>query len=163
MATTAHPQAVRKPTIGSTITWLAICIGVATVFVTAISLLISRQGPPYESEITGRPAVQVSQTYFDYGDVHYNVPITTSFQVKNVGDDTLFFLGEPQIQVVQGCCPPRVAISDREIDPGEEAAVSFTFSMHEGMDGPHHFVVHVRTNDPVTNDQFVHVYSNWIP
>lgn len=163
MATTAHPQAVRKPTIGSTITWLAISIGVATFFVMAIYLLILRQGPPYEPEITGRPAVQVSETRFEYGDVHYNTPITTSFQVKNIGDQTLFILGDPQIQVLEGCCPPGVSTSNRQLEPGHEATVSFTFSMHQGMDGPHHFLVHVRTNDPVIDDQYVHVTSNWIP
>ena len=163
MSTTTHPQAVRKPTIGSTLAWLLVSIGVATFFVTAISLLISRQGPPYEPEIMGRPAVQVSQTRFEYGEVHYNTPITTSFQVKNVGDNTLFILGDPQIQVLEGCCPPGVSTSSRQLEPGQEATVSFTFSMHEGMDGPHHFLVHVRTNDPVIDDQYVHVTSSWIP
>lgn len=143
--------------------WLAISIGVATFFVTAIYLLLSHQGPPYEPEIMGRPAVQVSETRFEYGDVHYNTPITTSFQVKNVGDKTLFILGDPQIQVLEGCCPPGVSTSNLQLEPGQEATVSFTFSMHEGMDGPHHFLVHVRTNDPVIDDQYVHVTSNWIP
>lgn len=163
MASQAEPVAKPDRAV-SVLLRLFIPIGISSIFVVAIFLLVRRDpGPAYLPEITDRPALQVSQTHFDYGDVHYNVPVTTSFQVKNIGDDTLFFLGEPQIQVVEGCCPPRVAISDRDMNPGEEATVSFTFSMHEGMDGPHHFVLHVRTNDPITNDQLVHVYSNWIP
>jgi hypothetical protein len=163
MATTMHPQAVRNPTIRSTAMWMLVSVGVATFFVVTIFLIISGQGASYQPEITGRPAIQVSETQFEYGDVHYNTPITTSFQVKNVGDNTLFILGDPQIQVLEGCCPPRVNTSSRQLEPGQEATVSFTFSMHEGMDGPHHFLVHVRTNDPVIDDQYVHVTSNWIP
>jgi hypothetical protein len=32
----------------------------------------------------------------------------------------------------------------------------------EGMDGPHNFTVHLKTNDPANPDLVVNVLSNWI-
>lgn len=144
--------------------YLAVLVptGIATMFAIA-NFLAMRATAPYTPEVTGRAAAQISETHFAYGDVHYNTPVTTSFQVKNVGDDTLFILGEPQIEVLEGCCPPTVRTSNRQLAPGDEATVSFTFTMHAGMDGPHHFRVRVLTNDPKHEEQFVHVLSNWIP
>ncbi len=33
--------------------------------------------------------------------------------------------------------------------------------MHEGMDGPHEFRVHVLTNDPQQPEKLLTVLSNW--
>jgi hypothetical protein len=50
------------------------------------------------------------------------------------------------------------------LNPGESTMVeSSTFYMHEGMDGPHDFAVHLTTNDPAKPDMVVNVLSNWIP
>ena len=35
--------------------------------------------------------------------------------------------------------------------------------MHEGMDGPHNFGIHLKTNGPDSPDLVVNVLSNWIP
>lgn len=158
----AHVQKAAKP---QTLSRLPLILGLGAILVIGALLLsvLANQRPPYIPEVTGRPAVQVSQTSFDYGDQHYNNPVTTEFKVKNTGDQTLLILGDPQIEILEGCCPPRVSTSNRQLAPGDEATVSFTFSMHAGMDGPHHFRVHVRTNDPENPDQYVEVYSNWIP
>ncbi len=40
---------------------------------------------------------------------------------------------------------------------------SSIFMMHEGMDGPHEFHVHIKTNDPDNSDKIITVLSNWIP
>ena len=106
---------------------------------------------------------QVSQNQFDYGTHHYNEIVNASFQVRNVGDATLYVLGAPQIEVIEGCCPPGTQVSSKILHPGEEATVSFSFMMHQGMDGPHDFRVHVRTSDPEVPDQTVEVLSNWVP
>jgi hypothetical protein len=37
------------------------------------------------------------------------------------------------------------------------------YMMHEGMDGPHEFRVHVRTNDPVEPEKLLAVKSDWGP
>ncbi len=50
------------------------------------------------------------------------------------------------------------------LKPGESTIVESTvFMMHEGMDGPHNFAVHLVTNDPAQPDKVVNVVSNWIP
>jgi hypothetical protein len=51
-----------------------------------------------------------------------------------------------------------------ELKPGESTIIeSSVFMMHEGMDGPHNFGVHLKTNDPTNPDLVVNVLSNWIP
>jgi hypothetical protein len=50
------------------------------------------------------------------------------------------------------------------LKPGESTKITSTvFMMHEGMDGPHDFAVHMKTNDPAQPDKVVSVLSNWIP
>ena len=51
-----------------------------------------------------------------------------------------------------------------DLRPGESTIVqSSVFMMHEGMNGPHDFAVHLKTNDPANPDLVVNVLSNWIP
>ena len=50
------------------------------------------------------------------------------------------------------------------LKPGESTTVESTvFMMHEGMDGPLNFAVHLVTNDPQNPDLIVNVLSNWVP
>ncbi|MBI1281354.1 MAG: DUF1573 domain-containing protein [Anaerolineaceae bacterium] len=117
---------------------------------------------PYVPEVTGKPSAVIDQTYFDYGTVRNGSWAETTFKVKNVGDQQLLIIGEPQVEAVTGCCPPKTTLSQKFLNPGEVATVSMRFSMHEGMDGEHEFRVHVRTTDPVNPDQQVVVLSNWV-
>jgi hypothetical protein len=49
------------------------------------------------------------------------------------------------------------------LQPGESTMIqSAVFMMHEGMDGPHHFGVHLKTNDP-NPDLVLSVISDWGP
>jgi len=50
------------------------------------------------------------------------------------------------------------------IKPGESTTIeSSVFMMHEGMDGPHDYAVHLKTNDSKNADLVVHVISDWGP
>jgi hypothetical protein len=50
------------------------------------------------------------------------------------------------------------------LDPGESTTIqSGPFMMHEGMDGPHNFGLHLITNDPQQADLMVNVLSDWGP
>lgn len=82
----------------------AILIGLG-VLLSAVAFLLIRdsQQEPFEPEVTGKPKAVLDQTFFDYGDVRFNTPVETVFRVKNVGDQPLKILGEPQVQVVEGC------------------------------------------------------------
>jgi len=47
---------------------------------------------------------------------------------------------------------------------GESTTIdSSVFMMHPGMDGPHDYAVHLKTNDSQNPDLVVHVLSNWGP
>jgi hypothetical protein len=117
----------------------------------------------YTPEFSGGARAQISQKSFDYGDVKNESQVETVFEVKNVGDDRLYFDGPPLVQVVEGCCPPQAQVNKTVLEPGESAEVALAFSMHAGMDGPHDFRVKVRTNDSVEPEQEVVVLSNWVP
>ncbi|MCA0454014.1 MAG: DUF1573 domain-containing protein [Chloroflexi bacterium] len=132
------------------------------VLLVAFLLVRASLQPPYVPEVTGKPSAVVDQTNFDYGTVPNGSRIETTFHVKNVGDQQLFIVGEPQVEAVVGCCPPQTTVSQKFLNPGEEATVSMNFSMHTGMDGQHEFRVHVRTTDPDNPDQEVVVLSNWV-
>ena len=50
------------------------------------------------------------------------------------------------------------------LQPGESTEIeSSVFMMHPGMDGPHDYAVHLKTNDPQNPDLVAHVISNWGP
>jgi len=53
--------------------------------------------------VTGAPRVAVAQEVVDYGEVKVNTPIETVFRVQNIGDQPLKILGEPQVELVEGC------------------------------------------------------------
>lgn len=117
----------------------------------------------YSPLYVGGARARISQTSFDYGDVKNNTLVKTIFTIQNVGDKQLYFAQEPVVQAVEGCCPPQAEIDRSELNPGEVAQVSMSFSMHEGMDGPHDFRVKVRSSDVEEPEQEVVILSNWIP
>ena len=50
------------------------------------------------------------------------------------------------------------------LQPGKTTYVeSSIFMMHPGMDGPHDYAVHLKTNDAATPDLVVHVLADWGP
>ena len=159
-------SAKHSSTIAGRPNWLVLAgaaVAVVIIVVGVVAVISASQQPSYQPEVTGRAAVQVSQDQFDYGTRHYGETVNASFQVKNIGDQTLYVLGAPQIEVVQGCCPPQTQISSKTLHPGDVATVSYSFMMHQGMDGPHDFRVHVRTSDPDTPDKTVEVLYDWVP
>ena len=49
------------------------------------------------------------------------------------------------------------------LKPGDSTTLTMQFMMHEGMDGPHDFRVHLPSNDPKGADRTLTVLSNWVP
>lgn len=141
--------------------WLA-SIGILIIVAIVVVQGISNSANAPTPAVVGAPRVSVEQDTFDYGDVKYGVPVTATFRITNVGDHTLNILEAPVVQVVEGCCPPRAVLSASTLNPGEEATITLTFSMHEGMGGPHHFNIDLRTNDPLEPLKQLTVLSNWI-
>jgi hypothetical protein len=58
----------------------------------------------FEPEVSGAPRVEVVQDdVIDYGDVKLGTTVTTTYNVRNVGDEPLAILGEPVVELVEGC------------------------------------------------------------
>lgn len=81
--------------------WLWGAAAIAVLFVVGgISLLlISGQTEPEN----GTPKVVVNQTTIDEGYQKRNKTIRTSFTLRNEGDATLRILGEPKVELIEGC------------------------------------------------------------
>ena len=113
-------------------------------------------------QVAGAPRIVVDQETIDQGDHQLGSTITTVFRIRNVGDQPLNILNNPQVQVVMGCCPPPVELSSKVIQPGQEATLSLTYMMHTGMGGKHRFNINLQTNDPTQPTKQLVVLSNWV-
>ena len=87
-------------TTGRKFTYLG---GFLALIVGLFVLLFTTQKPAYTPEVVGEPRAQLDQTELDYGDVKLNSTITSVFKVRNIGDQLLRILGEPQVELVEGC------------------------------------------------------------
>lgn len=76
------------------------------------------------------------------GEVPLNITVTPTWTLVNDSAQVVS-LGEPHATVVEGCCPGPLTLSATSLAPGESAELTFPLQMHEGMDGPHQFDVHV--------------------
>jgi len=54
-------------------------------------------------EVKGSPSLKPDREMVDLGDVPLNKTVTVSFQLSNVGDQTLRFTDQPYIEVLEGC------------------------------------------------------------
>lgn len=60
--------------------------------------------PNFEPDVTGAPRVEVVESdMLDYGEVKLGTTVNTVYTVRNVGDQPLEVLGEPQVELVEGC------------------------------------------------------------
>lgn len=130
----------------------------------AAAVVLGNRPPetPYTPEVTGKPSAVVAQAVVDHGDVQMEETVRSAFVIRNVGDQPLVIFGEPRVELVQGCCPPRAVVSAMTVQPGQESEVSLTYTMHEMMGGPHEFRVHVLTNDPAQSEIVLTALSNWV-
>ena len=146
--------------------WLipALVLVAVAALVLAVVLLNSANQPQsvYVPEITGRPGAVVAQAVVNHGDVQMEETVESAFTIRNVGDQPLVIFGEPRVELVQGCCPPRAVVSAMTVQPGQESQISMTYTMHEMMGGPHEFRVHVLTNDPNQAEIVLTALSNWV-
>lgn len=113
-------------------------------------------------QVKGAPSIAVvSEEVIDHGDVVVNRFITSSFDVQNVGDETLVIV-TPLVKVHEGCCPPQATINKQQLRPGEIATISMNYTMHPGMDGPHDLRIHVQSTDPANPEIELIALSNWV-
>ena len=86
--------------------------------------------------------VEVTGAKIALGQVPLNTTVTPTWRLLNTGSSTVQ-LGDPHIQVVEGCCPGPATFGRTSLAPGEETTLTFPLTMHPGMDGPHDFMLHV--------------------
>ncbi len=104
-------QSIFKPTY-----WLPVVVMGALVLIGVVVILSGQKNktaispsaparfdPSFTPQVTDAPRVMVPQDAFDYGDVQLGKTVTTVFEVRNMGDKPLAILGEPQVEVVEGC------------------------------------------------------------
>ena len=53
--------------------------------------------------VTGKPSLVVDRAQIDFGKVPLDIPVKATFKLSNVGDQALQILGEPVVEVKQGC------------------------------------------------------------
>ena len=54
-------------------------------------------------EVTGAPSLQVDKEEVNLGDIKLGTTVEASFQITNVGDQTLRLAKAPYIEVKEGC------------------------------------------------------------
>jgi hypothetical protein len=83
--------------------WLA-GIGVLALIVGGVVVWItSSPGTAVTPQVVGAPKLAVDQTVVDEGYVQYNVPVRTTYRLSNVGDQPLKIVGQPMVELVDGC------------------------------------------------------------
>lgn len=86
-------------------TWLlpAVIVGAVVILLAIVAVITGTRREPFEPEVTGEPRAEVDQSSVDHGLVRFNQPVESVFRVRNVGDQPLTILGEPRVELVEGC------------------------------------------------------------
>jgi hypothetical protein len=127
--------------------------GIAVVFIAAIALTrtaTEEPGSAAPSE-TNSESSSVSETVLgvasdasliELGQVPLNKTVEPTWTLTNTSDRAVR-LGKAHAEVLEGCCPGPLEFTSTSLKPGDKAELVFPLQMHEGMDGPHDFDIHV--------------------
>lgn len=85
--------------------WLPLIfvLGGGLLILAAFLGLRGKSTPSADIEVTGAPSLKADKESVDLGDVKLGETVEVSFQLTNVGDQTLRFSEEPYVEVVEGC------------------------------------------------------------
>ena len=85
--------------------WLWPAVGGALLIVSSLVAwgVSSSTRPAATPQAADAPRLAVDRTSVDEGYVKFNVPVRTTFRLSNVGDQPLQILGEPKVELVEGC------------------------------------------------------------
>lgn len=86
--------------------WLALAAVGAVLSLGAVIIAVvsgGQQATLPTPQVVGAPRVQVTPEMIDHGDVRYGTPVESIFLVRNVGDQPLTILGEPRVELIEGC------------------------------------------------------------
>ncbi len=117
------------------------------------------QGTPIPKEPYVVLGVEVPEPAVNLGTYPLDAGVVHAFKLRNTGTSTVF-LGRPEIEVLQGCCPSDPVLKATQVTPGEEVPLVFSLpmGMHAGMDGAHLFRVSVQMGNEAGEKGIIQVY-----
>jgi hypothetical protein len=84
--------------------WLPLIIIIIGLLMIGGALIVTGGGgSTVAPKVTGAPAIEVAQSFYDLGDMRFNQTAQVSYQIKNLGDQPLRILETPHVQVIEGC------------------------------------------------------------
>jgi hypothetical protein len=86
--------------------WLVIAGAAALLIVAALILRPSAEPGTSQTlaeSVLGAPHLEVDQVVIDEGDVELGTRVSTTFQLSNVGGRPLEILGDPDVELKEGC------------------------------------------------------------
>ena len=85
--------------------WQSLLLALGGLGLVLVAFFALRQDAvaPAEIEVSGAPSLQADQERIDLGEIKVDQPAHASFNLTNVGDETLRFTKAPYIEVVEGC------------------------------------------------------------
>lgn len=107
--TRARTRTPKQPPPKRQLPWIWITAGAALLLIVGgLSLAWGSSptvspDPAFTPEVSGSPALEIDQAVVNEGDVKLNTMVRTSYTLRNVGDEPLQILGEPQVELVEGC------------------------------------------------------------
>ena len=85
--------------------WLPVLTIVGGILLVGLAYFAMRgnSAPKANIEVKGAPSLKADKDKVDLGDVKLGKTVEVSFQLTNVGDQTLRFTEQPYVEVVEGC------------------------------------------------------------
>lgn len=167
---TQRNRTIRKKSSKNPWVTLAASLAVAVALVGGVAWLLTSDGsadnpPDGASAAVPSPTgngpqtvlgLRVNEPAIDRGRLPLDTTVTQFYEITNTGTGPAEF-GKPTMEVLDGCCPPQVQMTQMVVEAGQTAGVGFSTQMHEGMDGPHffHLTVPFRTAE---GDDALHLY-----
>ena len=97
----------RKKATSRQLPWLWLIIAGALLLIIGGGVLLWQPASPAQPaaapEVSGAPILKIDQPVIDEGEVKIDTPVRTTFRLSNVGDQPLSILGEPQVELIEGC------------------------------------------------------------
>lgn len=94
----------QQQTPGRYFPWLGAIAGLALLLIGGIVLwAVWGDSPSVPRQVTGAPRLAVVQPMIEEGDVKLGQTVRSTFRLQNVGDQPLEILGQPSVEVIEGC------------------------------------------------------------
>lgn len=115
--------------------------------------------PGIDNQTGDLPKIEISPSYFDFGEIEYGQVVEHTFKVKNTGSEILEIK-----RVATSCACTTVKISKEKINPDEETGLLVIYDTG-AMSGAHakgeqERIIYVKSSDPINPQIEVMIYAN---